>query len=389
MTDISAALRASQLDALAGAIKQDIDAAHYDGMAVGLRLGGRTVYQEHFGFADRRSGRKLDGRDVFAVLSFTKAFTALAVFQAVERGAISLTTRVADVLPAFAANGKQNVTVAQLLSHTGGMPFTLPGLTEEMQGDLRATVELACKIAPVNTPGDVVSYSAQVSYDVLGGVIEALDPKGRPYREIIADQIFRPLGMSQSAIGARPGIAQQRVPIVARNETPMNLGLMARDAKMTETSELPGGGGYASLDDMLRFVAMLEGGGALEGQHVVSPASLTLARQNHTGQRPNNTLAAQREIRGLAPYPAYLGLGFFLRGEGLFPMPFGHLASPATYGCIGAGSMVFWCDPQRKLSAVFLSSGLMDQVDSHLRFQRLSDMVHAALPPGNSISEAD
>ncbi|MBW8638707.1 beta-lactamase family protein [Hoeflea sp. WL0058] len=381
MRDFSANLRTFQLDALGAAIQRDIDAALYDGMAVGIRSGGETVYQQSFGFADRRTGRKLDGDDVFAILSFTKVFTALGIFQAIERGDLSLTTRVADVLPGFGANGKQNITIAQLMSHTGGMPFTLPGLTPEMQGDLRMTVDLACQIAPVNPPGEVVSYSAQVSYDVLGGVIEALDSHGRHYREIIADQIFRPLNMSHSAIGAHPDIASRRVPIVARNETPMNLALMARDAAMTETSELPGGGGYASLDDMLNFVAMLEAGGVLDSRYVVSPAALELARSNHTGLRPNNTLAAQREMRGLEPYPAYLGLGFFLRGEGLFPMPFGQFASAETYGSIGAGSMVFWCDPNRNLSAVFLSSGLMDQVDSHLRYQRLSDMVHAALEP--------
>jgi len=388
MTGFGTTLRAAQLDLLGAAITKDIDTGLYDGMAVGVRAGGRTVLRANYGFADRRNGRRLGDTDVFAVLSFTKAFTALAIFQAIERGAVSLTTRVADVLPGFGANGKQNVTIAQLLAHTGGMPFTLPGLPPDMQGNLRATVDLACQIAPVNPPGEVVSYSAQVSYDVLGRVIEMLDSQGRPYRQIIAEDIFRPLGMTRSAIGAHPDIAPLRVPIVARNETPMNLGLMARDAAMTETSELPGGGGYASLDDMLRFVAMLEAGGTLGGTPVVSPAALALATANQTGLRPNNTLAAQREIRGLAPYPAYLGLGFFLRGQGLFPMPFGHLASAATFGCIGAGSMVFWCDPERHLSAVFLSSGLMDQVDSHLRFQRLSDMVHAALLPGGAPGEA-
>lgn len=388
MTGFGTTLRAAQLERLGASITRDIDDALYDGMAVGIRVAGRTVFQASYGFADRRSGRRLGASDVFAVLSFTKAFTALGIFQAIERGALSLGTRVAEILPGFGTNGKQKVTIAQLLAHTGGMPFTLPGLSAELQGNLRATVELACQIAPVNPPGEVVSYSAQVSYDVLGRVIEVLDPQGRPYRQIIAEDIFQPLGMANSAIGAAPGLASLRVPIVARNETPMNLGLMARDAAMTEASELPGGGGYASLDDMLRFVAMLEAGGTLDGTHVVSPAALALATTNHTGLRPNNTLAAQREMRGLAPYPAYLGLGFFLRGEGLFPMPFGHLASAATFGCIGAGSMVFWCDPKRRLSAVFLSSGLMDQVDSHLRFQRLSDMVHAALSPSGAVGEA-
>ncbi|MCC4246055.1 serine hydrolase domain-containing protein [Stappia indica] len=368
-----------RLDVLSRAVEADIARQAYDGMAIGILHEGRVVMRRHFGFAEREADRSLGEGDVFSVMSFTKVMTALAIFRALERGDLSLGTRIAEVIPEFAAAGKQRVTVAQLLSHTGGMPFTLPGLTEEIEGNLRRTVELACRIAPVNRPGEVVSYSAQVSYDVLGVVAERVDPAGRRFGRIIEEDIFAPLGMTDSAIGMPERLRPRWVPVVARNPTEMNLRLAARDRRITAETELPGGGGFSTLADMLRFAAMLASGGALEGASIVSPASLALATANHTGELPNNTLAAQREMRGWEPFPAWLGLGFFLRGTGLFPTPFGHLASPRTFGSIGAGSMVMWVDPERSLSAVLLSSGLMDQVDSHLRFQRLSDIIHSAL----------
>lgn len=368
-----------RLDVLSRVVEADIARQAYDGMAIGILHEGRVVMQRHFGFAEREADRPLGEGDVFSVMSFTKVMTALAIFRALERGDLSLGTRIAEVIPEFAAAGKQRVTVAQLLSHTGGMPFTLPGLTEEIEGNLRRTVELACRIAPVNRPGEVVSYSAQVSYDVLGVVAERVDPAGRRFGRIIEEDIFAPLGMTDSTIGMPERLRRRRVPVVARNPTEMNLRLAARDRRITAETELPGGGGFSTLADMLRFAAMLSSGGALQGASIVSPASLALATANHTGELPNNTLAAQREMRGWEPFPAWLGLGFFLRGTGLFPTPFGHLASPRTFGSIGAGSMVMWVDPERSLSAVLLSSGLMDQVDSHLRFQRLSDIIHSAL----------
>ena len=372
-------LRHEALHQLDSAVRADIAAERYDGMAIAIADGQGQSHTLVEGFADRQQNRMLSNESVFSIMSLTKPMTALAIFQAVEDGRLSLTTRIADILPDFAANGKQRVTVAQLLSHTGGMPFTLPGLTEETEGDLRATVSLACKVAPINPPGQVVSYSAQVSYDVLGGVIERVDPAGRRYADIIDQQILQPLGMTRTAIGLRADLVADRVPVVPRNPTEMNQRLAARDARITAQTELPGGGGFSTLGDMARFAAMLASRGTLDGSRVISAASLDLATTNHTGLLPNNTLAAQREARGWEPFPAFLGLGFFLRGTGLFPTPFGQLASPATFGGIGAGSTVMWVDPVRQVSAVMLSSGLMDQVDSHLRFQRLSDMIHAAL----------
>ncbi|WP_052153472.1 serine hydrolase domain-containing protein [Devosia sp. LC5] len=372
-------LRQEGLERLDTAVRAGIAAELYDGMAIAIADSKGQTHTLVEGFADRQQNRMLSNDSVFSIMSLTKPMTAIAIFQAVEQGRLSLTTRIADILPDFAANGKQRVTVAQLLSHTGGMPFTLPGLTESIEGDLRATVALACKVAPINPPGQVVSYSAQVSYDILGGVIEQIDPAGRRYADIIDQQILQPLGMTRTAIGLRADLVADRVPVVPRNPTEMNQRLAARDTRITAQTELPGGGGFSTLGDMARFAAMLASRGTLDGSRVISAASLDLATTNHTGLLPNNTLAAQREARGWEPFPAFLGLGFFLRGTGLFPTPFGQLASPATFGGIGAGSTVMWVDPVRQVSAVMLSSGLMDQVDSHLRFQRLSDMIHAAL----------
>lgn len=365
---------------LARVIESDIGQGLYDGLSIKVGLRGQVLVDSTFGHAQRSSQRRLAADSVFSIMSLTKPMTALAILQAVERGKIALNTRVADVIPEFAKNGKQRVTIAQLISHTGGMPFLVPNLPARDIGDLQATVRAICDLQLTAKPGQTVSYSARVSYDVLGEIVRRLDGGGLRYSEIIARDILSPLRMTSTSVGPREDLAERRVPVVATHRSEMNLQLEARDAMLTPRSELPGGGGFSTVADMFRFVEMLRQGGTLEGAHIVSRPSMTLATRNHTGQLVNNTLAAQMEQRGWEPYPAYLGLGFFLRGEGMdFPAPFGSLASPETFGSIGAGSAVAWVDPRHGLSFVALSAGLMDQLDSHLRFQKLSDIVHGAL----------
>jgi CubicO group peptidase (beta-lactamase class C family) len=84
-------------------------------------------------------------------------------------------------------------------------------------------------------------------------------------------------------------------------------------------------------------------------------------------------------MRGWPPIPADLGYGFFLRGTGSHPTPFGQMASPRTFGGFGAGSSAFWIDPATDVTYAFLSSGLMEDSYSIERHQRLADIVHAAL----------
>jgi CubicO group peptidase (beta-lactamase class C family) len=124
---------------------------------------------------------------------------------------------------------------------------------------------------------------------------------------------------------------------------------------------------------------MLRLGGELDGARILSPAIIELATTNHTGSRPNNLWNYARELRGWDEFPAFLGLSFFLRGTGIFPTWLGTMASPGTFGGVGAGSTLFWVDPERDLTFVCLTSGLLEESHSVDRFQRLSDLVHAAV----------
>ena len=148
---------------------------------------------------------------------------------------------------------------------------------------------------------------------------------------------------------------------------------------LQEDTEIPGGGGVGTAADIFRLAEMLRCGGELDGARVLSPAVIRLAATNHTGLRPNNLWNYTREVRNWDEFPASLGLGFFVRGTGIFPTYFGTLASPNTFGAVGAGSTLFWIDPERDITCVCLTAGALEESYSMERFQRLSDLVLSAV----------
>jgi len=141
---------------------------------------------------------------------------------------------------------------------------------------------------------------------------------------------------------------------------------------------MPWVGLVSTAYDLWRFAEMLRRGGELDGRRILGPATLDLATRNHTGDKPNELYMQLAKARGWEPYPAYIGIGFVVRGEQICHHQFGTLSSPRTFGNHGAGSTLLWVDPQRDISFVCLTAGVMDEGDNIERFQRLSDIALSA-----------
>ncbi|MCP4002576.1 MAG: beta-lactamase family protein [bacterium] len=372
----------TRLEHMVRTIEADVARERYDGAVVLVARRGKIALHEAVGFAERSSERKARTDDVFCLFSVTKTFTAAAVLARVDRGEIQLTTPVADVLPEFGVKGKQRVNVGHLLTHRGGMSSELPPIPVEKLGDLEAVAAAVCDQPLLAAPGKLVSYSPIGAHSVLGELVRRLDGGSRSFRQILADEIFGPLGMKDTALGLRADLAARRVPIVVRDRSPglfVPELLEALNVLLTEETEMPGGGGVSTAHDIFRFAEALRLGGGLDGARILSPALLDLALRNHTGTEPNHLFDYTREMRGWDEFPAVLGLGFFLRGEGLFPMPFGLTASPRSFGGLGAGSTMFWVDPERELVFVCLTAGLIEESRNFERLQQLSDLALSAL----------
>jgi CubicO group peptidase (beta-lactamase class C family) len=352
------------------AIASDVERELYDGAVIIVARHGQIVLHEAIGYSNRAEKRATRTDDIFAIMSVTKSMSAALVLSRFERGEIMLTTPVAEVIPEFGARGKKRITIAQLLGHTGGFGGAV-SVPFKTLVNLKEAVAALCAMAPAATPGENVSYSPFVAHSILAEVVRRLDGGKRSYREIITQEIFEPLGMHDTSLGQRRDRETRQVPIVVRDRREARFSpelLESLNELLVEGSEMPAAGGYATAYDCFRFAEML------------SPLTIELATRNFTGLKPNlDSRTFAREVRGWPEWPAYLGLGFYLRGEGIFPCYHGSLASPGTYGHAGAGSTLFWVDPVADMTFVGLTAGLMEESYSIERWQRLSDMALSAI----------
>jgi CubicO group peptidase (beta-lactamase class C family) len=382
MAATSLGFDAEHLSRLPDAIKTDIAAKKFDGAVVLVARRGEIVLHEALGYADRSADKPMRLDSVFFTFSILKQLTNALVLQRIDRGDIAFTTQVREVIPEYGVKGKEHTTIADLLLHKAGLPFDVPPLSPEQLGDIRAVTAFACSLVPQALPGTAVSYSAVVGHSVLAEIVRRLDGGKRSYTQIMVDDLLKPLDMTDTNLGARADLAVRRVPVVMVDRRPGAFQLEQLEglgAVMTETFELPAGGGLSTAMDYYRFAEACRRGGELGGARVLSPAILRFATTNATGTLPNGLWDYARGMRGWPEIPANLGLGFFLRGEGVFPHAFGQLASPGTFGGIGSGSNCFWVDPERELTYVFLSAGLMEDSYSWERHQRYADLVQSAL----------
>jgi CubicO group peptidase (beta-lactamase class C family) len=372
--------RLAMIDAL---VSEDIAASRYHGLVLKIARGGEVVYEKAIGTADGAQ-QQLALDSVFSIFSVTKAFTNLLVFQAIEQGRFSLTTPISSLIPEFSGHGREKILMWHLLSHQAGFPIIFevqPGWYINDFSEVSKIVVAAVK--PAEAPTEKVSYSPLVNHVLMAEALLRTDPARRGYRQIVQQDILDPLKMRDTAVGLRADLKPRKIVPDFRGNYP--IGHKSRNVEgpngafEDETAVMPWVGVVSTVPDMFRFAEMFRRGGELDGARLVSRAMLDLACRNHTGLKVNELYAARGRAEGIEPVPAYIGLGFTLRGEALCHHMFGTLASPGTFGNYGAGTTLFWIDPVRDISFTCLSAGVMEHNANTRRFQRLADLVFSAV----------
>lgn len=171
------------------------------GLAVGALVGG---VQAELGVGVARwDGRAVDGQTSFQIASVTKVFTALVLASAVHRGEVALDQRLDSIFPEAAGHPDgRPITLADLATHTAGLPRLPPGLRRQALRNREdpyahfGTRELvdALDRRPKRAPGRVrySNYGAGVLAEALTRALDA------PFGELVAERITEPLGMSRT-----------------------------------------------------------------------------------------------------------------------------------------------------------------------------------------------
>ena len=173
---------ARPLDHLDALIRSHIEEGRYPGAQIALARNGKLALFRTYGDAKTEGGTTPATNDtLFLLFSQTKVLTSSAVWTLVEEGKLSFMDKVADHLPEFAARGKADITLQQVMTHQGGFPngdVTQATWTDHAQ--MRAEV---CDFSLDWTPGTRLQYHGRAAHLVQAMVIEAVTGQDYPRRD--------------------------------------------------------------------------------------------------------------------------------------------------------------------------------------------------------------
>ena len=374
----------TRLERVRQALLADIENDRCHGVSLIVARHGQIVLNLTEGYADRSADRALEPDAVFATMSVAKQFTNVLALSLVERGLLKLHAPVAELIPEFATLGKEKVNLFHLLTHTSGVLSAIPPVAPDVLMDIDKLVDFACGLPLESQPGERVNYSILLGHSIIAALCLRADGRGRSYTQMLHEDVFQPLGMRDTSLGPRQDLLERLCPVkVSYKDIPALLPPEAVEGLgtllATPGCEIPGGGCITTVQDVYRFAEMLRRGGELDGARLVSPAMLDFATRIHTGDLRNILFDMWTGTRNWLAYPANLGLGFFMRGEGNLPGLFSPMNSPRTFGGFGAGSTGFTVDPERDLTLAFLSTGLMEDSYHFERIGVVANLVLAAI----------
>ncbi len=329
----------------------------YAGAVVLAAKDGVVVQHAATGYAYRYSGTTVvDGRTVgielppdqrvparedtlWDMASVSKLFTTVVALQLIENGQLGLGDKVTAYIPEFGVNGKGEITVKQLLTHTSGLrPFlplysSYPTIPERLQGVYASTLQ------PGATPGGQYIYS-DLGLITLGKILEQIT--GKTLDRLVAERITGPLGMTDTMYHPPTALRDR---IAATEEQPWAGRPMIRGEVHDENAWSLGGvaghaGIFSTAHDLAIFCQMLLNGGTYDGARILSAATVRAALVNYNAYLE----AANPESRR--------GLGFELHKHWYM----GPLASPVGFGHTGYTGTTLSIDPIAHSFVIFLSN---------------------------------
>ncbi len=346
-----------------------------EGRGRGLHLGGQLYVSRDgepivdLAFGEARPGVPLRPDHRMLWMSSTKPVTAVAIAQLWERGKLGLDDPVARHLPAFAAQGKERITIRHLLTHTAGIRTLETGWPHKGWGETVAEI-CALKPEPRWVPGEKAGYHMASSWFILGELVQHLD--GRAFDRYVREEIFLPLGLDGCWIGIDPTryaeLAPTLVPMWDTAKSPPEVHRWHEEARATRAN--PGSNGYGPIRELGRFYE------ALQGARILSaPAVEALTARHRTGMMDQTFRHVMDWGLGVIPNPA-------IYGDASVPYAYGPHASRRAYGHSGYRSSTAFADPEYGLVVALAVNGTPSDTDHGSRFRALCAAIYEDLGLG-------
>lgn len=350
---------AEKLSEIDSIVNEGIEAGEMPGAVVLVGRSGGIAYFKAFGQRQVEPTPEPMTRDtVFDMASITKPVaTATSIMSLVQDGKLSPEDKVAKHLPEFGQNGKEEITVAQLLTHTSGL---IPdnALKDYEDGEAKAW-ERIYALKPISEPGSKFQYS-DVNFLVLGKLVETLS--GKPLNDYAKTEIFEPLGMKET--GYLPAEELQQRTATTEKQGDGWIRGTVHDPRAAKLGGVAGHAGlFSTASDLANYATALLANPLVQQNLPLAsgwtePSSgdweqdfKNIPYEFPLGWETTRLMIEPRDVpRGRRTYGWDSRTGYSSnRGEGMSRRAFGHGGFTGT---------VFWIDPELDLYYVFLSSRL-------------------------------
>lgn len=347
----SLGIDAGRLDELRTRVRREIDSGLLPSCQYALARDGQLAAFETLGDA---------GPDTrYVIFSATKAFVAAAAWLLIGDDSLEIERRVAEYIPEFATNGKDVVTVEQVMLHTSGFPRAPLGPPAWADRDRR--LEAFARWRLNWEPGSAYEYHPTSAHWVLAELIERVS--GRDYRDFVHERVTGALGLprvlgiapddqdgiAELELSGEPASRDELMEIFGVPELPVtevtDAALLSFNEPDVRAVGVPGGGGVAAAATVALFYqALLHDPDRLWDPEVLADA---------TGRVRNNL---PDPLLGVT---ANRALGVVVAGDdgNANRRGFGHTQSPRTFGHNGAGGQIAWADPDSGLSFCYVTNG--------------------------------
>ena len=320
------------LDAIDDLIEHAIEESKMPGAVVTIGHRGSIVFQKSYG--NRRSvpePEPMQPDTVFDLASLTKPIaTATSIMHLIEAGKIGINDKVADHLPTFASEGKQDVTIKQLLLHIGGL---IPdnAMSDYADGpEVSRQNFLALKFN--YDPGTKFRYS-DVGFQVLGELIHA--KTGKTVAQYSSENIFQPLNMTETGYLPNESL-RKRAATTQQRDGQWMVGEV-HDPRAYAMGGIAGHAGlFGTAEDLAVYAQMMLESGSYKGTKILSTEIV-------------NTMTAAYDVPG-----AKRGLGWDKRSG--YSSNRGESMTDSAFGHGGFTGTAIWIDPELELFVIFLSN---------------------------------
>ncbi|MDB5431609.1 MAG: serine hydrolase [Caulobacter sp.] len=350
------------------------------GAAFCATVEGETVVDLWGGFADPARTRAWERDTIVNVYSTTKTMTALTALLVADRGELDFDAPVARYWPEFAANGKADIKVSHLMSHSAGLSGWKQPITKADLYDWEKATSLLAAQAPFWEPGTASGYHALTQGYLVGEVVRRIT--GKSLGTVFREEIAEPLGAdfhiglpaSQDARVAElipppaadaVGAGDNRTWVQKNMSDNPGIDVAETRTRAWRGAEIPAAGGAGNARSVAQIHAILANGGEAQGRRFLSEAGCRKA--------------LELQIEGVdlvLNVPVRFGLGFGLAG-GLVPLP-----NPGSMYWGGYGGSLAIIDMDARTSFAFAMNKMAGTTTGDMRAFSLAMAMWQGMPAG-------